>query len=128
MKIEHMAFNVSDALAMSRWYVEHLGFSVKRGSVEPPYAHFLADDSGTMMLELYSNPSVPVLPYAEQQPMSLHLAFVSDDVPAEVSRLVAAGAQLVGEVQISPTGDHLAMLRDPWGFCIQFVKRAEPMF
>src|SRR5688572_26785379 len=55
MKIEHMAFNVADALAMSRWYVEHLGFSVKRGSTEPPFAHFLADDSGTMMLELYSN-------------------------------------------------------------------------
>lgn len=128
MKIEHMAFNVADALAMSRWYVEHLGFQVKRGSTEPPYAHFLADDSGTMMLELYSNPSVPVLAYGEQQPMSLHLAFVSQDVQADVDRLLAAGAALVGEVQVSSQGDHLAMLRDPWGLCIQFVKRAVPMF
>lgn len=128
MKIEHMAFNVADALAMSRWYVEHLGFSVKRGSSEPPYAHFLADDGGTMMLELYSNPNVPVLGYSEQHPMSLHLAFVSKDVPGDVDRLISAGATLVGEVQISAQGDHLAMLRDPWGLCIQFVKRAEPMF
>lgn len=128
MKIEHMAFNVTDALGMARWYVEHLGFHIVRGSDAPPYAHFIADDSGTMMLELYSNTTVPVLAYGEQQPMSLHLAFVSHDVPAEVSRLMKAGATLEGEVQISPTGDHLAMLRDPWGFCIQFVKRAHPMF
>jgi catechol 2,3-dioxygenase-like lactoylglutathione lyase family enzyme len=128
MKIEHMAFNVANALAMSRWYVENLGFRVVRGSTEPPFAHFLADESGTMMLELYSNPSVPILDYDEQQPMSLHLAFVSHDVPVDVARLLEAGASIVGEVQISPQGDHLAMLRDPWGFSIQFVKRAEPMF
>ena len=128
MKIEHMAFNVSDALSMSRWYVEHLGFQIKRGSTEPPYAHFLADDSGTMLLELYSNPSVPVLEYPAQQPMSLHLAFVSSDVPGDIARLKAAGATLVGDAQLAPSGDHLAMMRDPWGMCIQFVKRAEPMF
>ena len=51
MKIEHLAINVEDPLAMGRWYVDHLGFKVKRRSVEPPYAHFLADD-GCMDREL----------------------------------------------------------------------------
>lgn len=128
MKIEHAALNVSDALAMSNWYVEHLGFTIKRGMQTPPFAHFLADDSGTVMLEIYQNEEVPVLDYAGQHPMSLHLAFVSEDVSADVKRLTAAGATVVGDVVTPAEGDHLAMLRDPWGFCIQFVKRADPMF
>ena len=33
MRIEHVAFNVPDPLAMARWYVEHLGFEVKRREV-----------------------------------------------------------------------------------------------
>ena len=55
MKIEHVALNVPDPLAMARWYVEHLGLTVKRRAMEAPYAHFLADDSGTVMVELYGN-------------------------------------------------------------------------
>ena len=30
MRVEHVAFNVEDPLAMARWYVDHLGFQVKR--------------------------------------------------------------------------------------------------
>jgi hypothetical protein len=33
----------------------------------------------------------------------------------------------VDEVTTTPAGDKLAMLRDPWGLAIQFVRRAEPM-
>ncbi|MFM8478773.1 MAG: VOC family protein, partial [Planctomycetaceae bacterium] len=56
MKIEHLALNVPDPLNLARWYVEHLGFTVKRRGIEPPYVHFIADDSGTVMLEIYGNP------------------------------------------------------------------------
>ena len=33
----------------------------------------------------------------------------------------------MGEAETSPAGDDLAMLRDPWGFALQLVKRAKPM-
>ena len=56
MKIEHVALNVSDPIDMARWYVEHLGMVIKRRVTESPWAHFLADESGTVMLELYGNP------------------------------------------------------------------------
>ncbi len=127
MKIEHLALNVPDPLNTARWYVEHLGFVVKRRVMEAPWAHFLADDSGTVMLEIYGNPDVPVLDYPAMQPMSLHLALVSQDVDADVKRLIDAGATLVGEVSQAPNGDMLAMLRDPWGFAVQLVKRGTPM-
>jgi len=127
VKIEHVAFNVEDPLSMGRWYVEHLGFKVKRRTVDPPYAHFLADDSGTVMIEIYGNREAPVPDYRDMHPLTLHLALVSTDIEADIKRLTAAGATQVGETQSTSQGDQLAMLRDPWGFAIQLVKRASPM-
>ncbi len=127
MKIEHVAFNVEDPLAMGRWYVEHLGLTVKRRTVDPPYAHFLADDSGTVMIEIYKNEQAPVSDYRETDPLTVHLAFVTSDIESDVQRLTSAGATLVGDVQLTPQGDQLAMLRDPWGFAIQLVKRQQSM-
>ena len=43
MKIEHVAFNVPDAVKAAQWYVEHLGMQILRSSNESPYIHFLAD-------------------------------------------------------------------------------------
>lgn len=126
MKIEHLALNVPDPLSMARWHVEHLGLKVKRRAVEPPYAHFLADDSGTVMLELYGNTSAPLLDLPQVQPPALHLAFVSRDVAADVRRLTAAGATIVADVHLLG-GDTFAMLRDPWGLPLQLVKRQTPM-
>jgi catechol 2,3-dioxygenase-like lactoylglutathione lyase family enzyme len=126
MKIEHMAFNVSDPNAMGRWYVEHLGFTVKRRLVEPPYTHFLADDSGTVMIEIYRQ-DAPIPDYQGTHVMALHLAIVSHDVESDVQRLVAAGGTLDGDIQTFPTGDCYAMVRDPWGLTLQLVSRSEPM-
>lgn len=95
--------------------------------MEPPYAHFLADESGTLMIEIYGNEDVKVPHYRSTNPLELHLAFVSHNVEADAKRLTAAGAALVGEIQTSPEGDTLAMLRDPWGMAIQLVKRHTPM-
>lgn len=127
MKIEHIAFNVEDPLAMGRWYVEHLGLKVKRRTVDAPYGHFLADDSGTVMIEIYGNKSAPLPDYRSMNPAELHLAFVSKDLASDIRRLTAAGATQVGEIDTAANGDQIAMLRDPWGLAIQFVKRATPM-
>lgn len=126
MKIEHFAFNVSDPNATGRWYVEHLGFTVKRRLVEAPYTHFLADDSGNVMIEIYRQ-EAPIPDYQGTHVMSLHLAIVSQDVSVDVARLVAAGGRLDGEIQTFPNGDCYAMVRDPWGLTLQLVSRTEPM-
>lgn len=127
MKIEHLALNVADPLNMARWYVEHLGFTVKRRTVEAPYAHFLADDSGQVMLEIYGNPDAPALDFPGIQPPALHLALLSSDLVADVLRLTRAGATIVADVHSMPNGDTFAMLRDPWGLPLQLVKRQTPM-
>ena len=127
MKIEHTAYQVEDPAAMARWYVEHLGLTVKRAQAERPFGQFLADDGDAVMLELYNNPTVPVPDYRAINPLILHIAFWTDDVEATRARLLAAGASAEGEAVRTPAGDHVAMLRDPWGLAIQFVHRSQPM-
>ncbi|MDG1894661.1 MAG: VOC family protein [Fuerstiella sp.] len=126
MKIEHTAFNVEEPVLMARWYVEHLGLTVQRRTTGAPYAHFLSDDSGTVMIEIYGNRDAPLPDYRNMNPAELHLAFVSSDVAADMQRLRTAGASVVADVH-QLGDDTFAMLRDPWGLPVQLVQRATPM-
>jgi glyoxylase I family protein len=127
MRIEHVAFNVAEPVAMAHWYTQHLQMRVVRISGPPWHAHFLVDAANQSMIEIYYNSKAPVPPYGTMDPLMLHLAFAVDDVRATRARLMQAGATAEGEVDTNPLGDDLAMLRDPWGFALQFVKRATPM-
>jgi len=126
MKIEHVAFNVENPVGMSRWYVTHLGMNVVRGDSNPPYTTFLADNSGQVMIEIYHNPVDAVPDYRNMDPLIVHLAFVSENPSVDKKRLLEAGAQLVDEMHLDD-GSHLLMMRDPWGFPLQFCKRGTPM-
>lgn len=127
MKIEHAAYQVAEPVAIAQWYVAHLGMTIKRAQSASPFGHFLADSGDHVMVELYCNPVVPVPDYHAVDPLVAHLAFAADDVAATRQRLIEAGATPVGDVATSPAGDDLAMLRDPWGFAVQLVRRASPM-
>ena len=122
MRIEHVAFNVAQPQKMASWYIEHLGFSLKRALNDPAQTHFLADDSGVMMVEIYCNPADQVPDYPAMDPLILHLALVSADPVIDSARLIAAGASHVTDVHLAD-GSHLAMLRDPWGLALQLCRR-----
>ena len=127
IRLEHVALNVPDPVKMAQWYVENLDMKVLREGPPPVNGRFIADSGGNMMLELYTNPPEAVPDYASMDPLLLHVAFMVEDVDATVGRLIAAGATPAGEVEVTPGGDKIAMLRDPWGLAIQFVNRANPM-
>lgn len=127
MDIEHVALQVPDPRAMAAWYVAHLGLRIVRGSEAPVCGRFLADGSGHVMVELYNNPKAAVPNYRQVDPLVLHLAFESGDVPADRERLLRAGATAAGDIERTPDGDDVAMLRDPWGVAIQLARRARPM-
>jgi len=127
MKIEHSAWTVEDPIAVADWYVAHLGMQVRRAHGAPAHARFLADATGRILLEIYNNPAVTCPDYRTVHPLLIHLAFAVDDVKAHRDRLVAAGASVVDDVAHLPSGDEMCMLRDPWGFPIQILKRAQPM-
>jgi len=50
-----------------------------------------------------------------------------DDVKSITRKLIAAGATIAVDVNTTPAGDELVILRDPWGVPIQFLKRTRPM-
>ena len=91
MKIEHTAYQVEDPVAVARWYVEHLGLTVKRAQDERPFGQFLADDGDTVMLEFYNNPKVRVPDYKAIDPLILHIAFWTDDVEAHARAAAGLG-------------------------------------
>lgn len=122
MEVEHVAFNVSDPLEMTKWYVKHLGFKIVRQQEESPYTTFIADKKG-MMVEIYNNPADQVPDYEQMNPLILHLAFKVEDPEQEKQRLLKAGAKAVNDEKL-PDGSRIIMLRDPWGFAIQLCKRA----
>ncbi len=127
MQVEHIAWQVPDPVALAAWYVEHLGFKVVRRGKGPALAHFLADSSGRVVIEVYNNPAASIPDYATMSPLHLHLAFAVSNVAESRDLLVKAGATIAEDVSITHAGDEIAMLRDPWSFPIQFIKRAIPM-
>jgi glyoxylase I family protein len=127
MHIEHIALQVNDPVAMADWYVKNFGFTVARAGGAPTFTHFLKSSTGVVMIEIYRHPSVGVPDYSKQDPLTLHLAFLSDNPAADRDRLVKAGARIAEDVTTTPHGDEILMLRDPWNIPIQFVKRTQPM-
>ncbi len=127
MDVEHVAFQVADPRATAAWYVANLGLRVVRASEAPVCGRFLADGSGHVMMELYRHPDVPVPEYHRADPRAMHLAFESADVAADRERLIRAGATAAEDVQRTPEGDDVAMLRDPWGMPLQLARRARAM-
>lgn len=126
MKFEHFAINVEDPQKMSDWYEANLGLKPVKKMAEPPYMTFLADDSGSIMIEIYANSKGETLKFQELHPLAVHLAFVSENPTEDKNRLTKAGASPVSD-DVLEDGSHLVMLKDPWGFSIQLCKRAVPM-
>ncbi len=125
MKFEHFALNVPDVRAHAQWYVEHAGFTVARRREDAPFMHFLADETGRIIVELYSNPKAPYPAYAQAHPLLFHIALVAADARAERARLERAGATLFLE-EPQPDGSLLIMMRDPWGVPLQLCQRTKP--
>jgi glyoxylase I family protein len=125
MKFKHFALNVPDARAHAKWFVDHLGMRVARSRQDAPYTSFLADDTGRVILEVYSNTAAPYPNYAAAHPLCFHVAFVADDPAAVRAKLVAAGATPAYEETL-PDGSFLIMVRDPWGVPLQLVRRVTP--
>ncbi len=114
MKLEHIGYNVQEPQKLMDWWCANLGFK----QVHPA---FIVDSTGAMAIEFYRNEQAPFVDWKSTSPLAMHIAFLSEDVDADAARLVAAGAELLETVH--KDGFDMAMLRDPFGMAIQFVKR-----
>ena len=118
MKLEHIGFNVAEPQKVMDWWCANLGFT-------QTHPAFVVDATGQMAIEFYRNDAAPIPDYTAISPLTLHIAFLSEDVDADAARLVDAGATLLETVH--KPGFDMAMLRDPFGLAIQFVTRGTPI-
>ena len=125
MKFEHYAINVEDSVAVADWYIENCGLSARVALADVPYTRFLADDTGRVFIEIYSNPEALMPDYSQMSHLQYHLAFEVSNVGAEKERLMSAGCSYVEELN-PEVGTRLIMLRDPFGIALQFCQRANP--
>jgi glyoxylase I family protein len=127
MRIEHIAFQVEDPVAVAAWYVQNLGFKVARLAGGEARTHFLVDAAGHVVFELYNNRAAAQPDYRGMHPLMLHVAFAVEDVASERERLLAAGATHESGPETAASGDVFAMLRDPFGLPLQLVRRRQPL-
>ena len=126
MKFEHFGINVPDARAMAKWYIENCQMTAVIAVQTAPYAHFLADATGRVIIEIYSNPDFPIPDYTAEHPSRLHFAFAVEDAGTVKDKLTAAGATVETDDTLED-GSHLVMMRDPWGLALQLCQRAKVM-
>lgn len=120
--LEHPAIDVADPVAVATWWCDNLGFTKTRQKDDETHTTFIVDASGRVAIEMYRARTQPVAPdYFSIDPLTLHFGFTSKDVEADIERLTKAGATLV--VHEKAPGFEGAMMRDPFGIPIQFVKR-----
>jgi catechol 2,3-dioxygenase-like lactoylglutathione lyase family enzyme len=121
---EHTALNVPEVDAAGQWYCQNLNMKILRSGESVRY---LADSTGRLIFEFYTNPDAEIPDYTQIAPATMHLAFYVSDVPDAVAKLTAAGATMFSDCETVDSGDELAMLRDPWGIPLQLITRAEAM-
>jgi len=125
MRFEHVALNVTEPKRMADWYAEHCGLSAVRSMDVAPFTHFMADETGRVILELYSNPKASIPDYASRHPLEFHIALAVADAETDKRRLIEAEATLFEESNTAD-GSHLVMLRDPFGVPLQLCQRTQP--
>jgi uncharacterized glyoxalase superfamily protein PhnB len=127
IRFEHIAFNVSDPVSMTKWYTENLGMKIMRFDGAPTFITFIADSGMHMMIELFHNADYPLLEPAKIHNMAIHLAFSTPNIVKTQKQLIAAGATIIDSLRKTASGDQVMTLRDPWGLPLQFVERVKPM-
>ena len=126
MTFEHFALNVPKPVEMGQWYIDNCEMKLVKSKEEYPFTRFLADKSGQIVLEIYSNTSQRIPEYNKQHPLEFHFALKVDNPVEAKNKLIEAGAKVEEEIKLDD-GSHLIMLRDPFGIPLQLVKRGKPL-
>ena len=122
--IEHIALEIENPASMVKWWTENLGFKVTLA--RPTGSTFIQDEAGRIAFELYRPSEGRKAPDYHNMPiLQLHFGLFSDDVDADVKRLVAAGATEVAKDEAP--GLKGVTLRDPNGIAFQVMQRKRPV-
>jgi hypothetical protein len=122
--IEHIGISVRSPIAMADWYKEVLGFNIKIALEDTEKAAaFITDSPGNVMLELGRLPNITALCEKTDHHLQLHIGIHSQDPDSDAQYLIAKGATFIEKCPVTKPGENIQVLYDPWGNCLQLVKR-----
>jgi glyoxylase I family protein len=123
--IHHIAVICSDYERSRAFYRDILGFPVLREVWRAERKSWKCDlDAGNAQIELFSFPTPPARPSRPEACGLRHLAFLIDDIDAEVARLTAAGVECE-PIRIDPyTDQRFTFFTDPDGLPLELYERA----
>ncbi|WP_298401761.1 VOC family protein [Sphingobium sp.] len=123
--IHHIAIICSDYERSRAFYRDILGFPVIREVWRAERESWKCDlDAGNAQIELFSFPTPPSRPSRPEACGLRHLAFLIDDIDAEVARLSAAGVACE-PIRIDPyTDQRFTFFTDPDGLPLELYERA----
>ena len=120
-----VSLNVDDVPASTAFLVEHFGF---RAEMEADgFASLARTDAG--MNVIFLRRGLESLPedQRDEHAGGLILAFVVDDLEAELSRLRAEGVAITMPLTEEPWGERAFQVRDPNGVIVQLVDWNAPV-
>ena len=120
VNVRYMVDNVE---AATEWYVKHLGFSLLTNQA-PAFADVRLGSLRLLLSGPASSAGRPMPDGEQPRPGGwnrIHL--VVDDLPAEVARLRAAGAQFRNDIVTGPGGSQV-LLVDPSGNLVELFQPA----
>ena len=128
MKIEHIGLSVRDPIAMGKWYEKNLGFHILRQLGNDNEGVIFMVDTAGYVIEIARIPELPTLDFRAWHPLLIHLAVECVSPVAEAERLVAAGAEMLGESIRNDYRGEKILVRDPYGgLTIQLVNREQAL-
>lgn len=123
--IHHIALICSDYDRSRAFYRDILGLPVIREVWRAERQSWKCDlDAGNAQIELFSFPAPPPRPSRPEALGLRHLAFLVDDLDAEVARLAAAGVDCE-PIRIDEfTGQRFTFFADPDGLPLELYESA----
>jgi uncharacterized glyoxalase superfamily protein PhnB len=121
MKITSTAvsLNVDDVGAASAFLVEHFGFTEQTAA--DGFASLSREDAGANVVFLRRGLSTLPADQRDDHASGLILAFVVDDLDAELARLRSEGVAITMPLTVEEWGERAFQVRDPNGVIIQLV-------
>jgi catechol 2,3-dioxygenase-like lactoylglutathione lyase family enzyme len=119
----NVRYMVDDVEAAIEWYAEHLGFSLLSNQA-PAFADVKRGSLRLLLSGPTSSAGRPMPDGEKPRPGGwnrIHL--IVDDLPAEVTRLRAAGAQFRNDIVTGPGGSQI-LLVDPSGNLVELFQPA----
>jgi uncharacterized glyoxalase superfamily protein PhnB len=114
-----VSLNVHDVAASSRFLQQHFGFREEMAA--EGFSSLSRDDVG--MNVVFLSQGLPTLPEDQRETHAdgVILAFVVDDLEAELARLKREGVPITMPLTVEEWGERAFQVRDPNGVIIQLV-------